>query len=171
MTWNAGADISGEGDFINAKIRLLANDGRGLINLHFITIPTGGPPACADLTINVSPISDNDFLDSWLWLVATGDPAILFSNGQVMGNGGAFNGLLLAQGVTTTADGRSFLYDRLMVREATQVEVDCVKEAITPGIVSQFTPIARFGNRPELVNEFGFDTGSTVAGFWVVMTP
>lgn len=172
VAWDAGIDLAGQGDFIQAQIQIMAQDNRiGLIPLHFISIPSAGPPGCADLTINVSPISSSEMLDAWFWLIGSADTAISFDSGQVTGVGAPFDGLLLAQGTTTFPDGRAFLFDRMQVREASQSEVDCVKEATTPGIVNQFTPANRFGNHPAWVNELGFDTGDSSPGFWVVPLP
>ena len=174
-TWDAGVDLAGLGDFINAKIRVMAQDDRmGLMDLHFITIPQSvcsDTEVGGDLMINVSPIDTEEMLDAWFWLIATNDSAITFSSGQVLGVGGNFDGLLLAENTMTTPDGRAFLFERMLAREANAAEVTCAKEATTPGLVNQFAPANRFGNRPELVNEFGFDTGTSVSGYWVVPTP
>ena len=146
----------------------------GLMDLHFITVPQSvcsNAQIGGDLLINIAPIDSEEMLDAWFWLIATNDSAISFSGGLVSGVGGNFNTLLLAQGTTTTPEGRGFLFERMLVREALAAEVTCAKEATTPGLVNQFAPANRFGNRPELVNEFGFDTGTSVSGFWVVPTP
>ena len=76
-----------------------------------------------------------------------------------------------AQGTTTTASGRTYLLNLLNLREASTVEVQRAKEAGTPGGVNLFDPVLQLqpGNRPEKVNEYGFDTGAT-EGFWVVPT-
>lgn len=52
LTWNAAADWAT--NFANAQIEILANDGRGMLDFHFITIPvpTNQPP----LTISRFPV-------------------------------------------------------------------------------------------------------------------
>jgi sugar lactone lactonase YvrE len=69
----------------------------------------------------------------------------------------------------TTAAGRSFLFDKMNLREATTAEVTRAKEAATPGSTNAFTPDFQVGpgERPVKVNEYGFDTGAT-SGYWVV---
>jgi hypothetical protein len=71
----------------------------------------------------------------------------------------------------TTAAGRAYLLNLLNLREASPAEVARAKEAGTPGGVNLFDPVLQLqpGNRPEKVNEYGFDTGAS-EGFWVVPT-
>ena len=71
----------------------------------------------------------------------------------------------------TTAAGRAYLLNLLNLREASPAEVERAKEAGTPGGVNLFDPVLQLqpGNRPEKVNEYGFDTGAS-EGFWVVPT-
>ena len=78
---------------------------------------------------------------------------------------------LCAYDSTTTGSGRAYLLNLLNLREASTAEVQRAKEAGTPGGINLFDPVLQIqpGNRPEKVNEYGFDTGAN-EGFWVVPT-
>jgi hypothetical protein len=118
ITWDASQAAT---NFASFKFRILANDGRGLLNLHFITVPAmGAQPA---LTLSSQGVEDPDLLFVWFWLVATGDPSISFANGTVTGVGGAYDQQVLASGSSTTAQGRAFIFQRLNVRAATADEI------------------------------------------------
>ena len=79
------------------------------------------------------------------------------------------SGLTLASGTTTTPLGRSYLLEKMNLREATTTEVTRAKEGSVAGSVNKFTPTFKVGpdERPVQVNEYGFDTANT-SGFWVV---
>lgn len=80
FTWDVARDWST--DFGEVQLEILAKDGRGLLNLDFIQIPVlDGNPL---LKISRSPLTDNDFLSVWYWLIATGDPGVRFVNGAVV---------------------------------------------------------------------------------------
>ncbi len=171
--WSAEADLPGDMDFLDVSIAVLAQDsGRGLIGLHQLVIPQSVCPdtvAGGDLVITATPVDDMRLLDAWFWLVAKNDPGITFSNGEIRDAGTA---ALLASGTTTTEDGRTFLYARVGMREALPGEIECAREATTPGLVNQFVPEVRFGDKPATVNELGFDTGTyTDARFLVMQSP
>ena len=78
-------------------------------------------------------------------------------------------GMTLARNLATTSEGRVFLLDQMGLREATSEEVTQAKEGSISGTVNQFTPTFRVGpdERPNRVNEYGFDSASS-NGFWVV---
>jgi len=77
-------------------------------------------------------------------------------------------GQALVQGAQTTSIGRAYLFDRMNLREASPQEVTRAKNGSVPGTTNQFTPTLQVGpgDRPNMVNEYGFDTGST-SGVWV----
>jgi hypothetical protein len=77
-------------------------------------------------------------------------------------------GLALAKESTTTGVGRGYLFDKMNLREATLEERTRAREGAISGAVNQFTPSFKVGpdERPNKVNEYGFDTGST-NGYWV----
>lgn len=77
-------------------------------------------------------------------------------------------GLSLAKGSATTSVGRGFLFDKMNLREATTEERNRAREGAISGAVNTFTPTFRVGpnDRPNKVNEYGFDTGTT-SGYWV----
>lgn len=172
LSWDMEADnISGLiSDFGNVQVVLTISDGRDLLDLHFLTIPevtTNNP----SFEINRSPVYDTDFLPIWLRLVAADDPGVVFSNRQVHGGpGSGFDGQLLATGVSTTPQGRSFLFQREGVREATADELRIAREASSPGDVKQWTPLRNPPPSGYKVNEFNFVT-SPSNGWWVVPTP
>lgn len=123
VTWNAAADWSVE--FGNVQIEVLAQDSRGLLPVHWITLPAqGSEPA---ITISQRGVTDTELLHLWYWLVATGDSGIALSNGQITGVGGAFAGQILADtsGASsfTTAEGRAYLYAKCGVRALTAAEI------------------------------------------------
>lgn len=162
LTWDSSVDLST--NFMTFDTLVLANDGRDLLDFHFITIPSNGPNP--ELTMNASPVTHPEFLSVWYWLIATEDPAVVHSGDTLHGVGGNYDGQLLAQGSETTPEGRDFIFDRLNVRVATAQEVQYVKEASTPGRVNQFEPRNRIGDRPRKINEWGFDTGDYSANEW-----
>ena len=73
ITWDARADV--KGDFEQVTVEILAKDARGLFNLDFIQIPSGGGQT--PLKISKTPLKDADFYAAWLWLLATGDPELI----------------------------------------------------------------------------------------------
>lgn len=165
LTWNAAADWST--NFVNAQVEVLANDGRGLMDFHFLTIPI--PTTLPPLIISQFPVNDGDFLNAWVWLIASGNTNVLLTNGNVKGLSGVYSGKMLtsANGTTTTADGRAFLFSLLNVRAATTDEYNRAK-----GSGIQWTPRLQLAGRPAKVNEFGFDTGAATANnYWVVPLP
>ena len=71
-------------------------------------------------------------------------------------------------GTFTSSSGRAYLFDKMNLREATQEEITRAKNGAISGTINQFTPALKVGpdERPNKVNEYGFDTGSTT-GVWV----
>jgi hypothetical protein len=168
ITWNIGADWTQGCGFMEMEI--LAKDRPGLVDVHYITIPSNG--SSPSLTISRSPLTHNDFLSCWYWLLATSNAAINLASGKVYGAGGAYDAKILAQGTNTTTDGRMFLYDCMGVREATSAEVSRVRIASTPGITNSWTPRFQIGpgELPKALNEYGFDTGNWGTSVWWVVS-
>ena len=83
-------------------------------------------------------------------------------------SGISISGQALVQGAQTTSIGRAYLFDKMNLREASPHEVTRAKNGSVPGTTNQFTPTLQVGpgDRPNKVNEYGFDTGST-SGVWV----
>jgi hypothetical protein len=76
VSWNVGADWSvGFGEL---EVAILAKDDRDLINLHFLTLPANDSNS-TELKINRSPITDNDMLNVWYWLLAKGETDFEFN--------------------------------------------------------------------------------------------
>jgi len=166
ISWEVGEDwYVNYGDI---RIAILAKDDRELLDIHWLHLPPVSPnPA---LTINRYPITENDLLNLWFWVIASGNTTVTLAGGQVTGVGGGYDGELLASDAGMTARGREFLFDMLGCREATAAELVQAREASTPGSVTQWTPRYTLPTGvPRKVNEFGFDSGSTDAhGWWVV---
>ena len=74
----------------------------------------------------------------------------------------------LASGTTTTAAGRTYIFDKMGYKEATSAEVLRAKYAGTPGTINQWDPKLRVGpdERPSKVNAYNFETSTD--GTWVV---
>lgn len=166
ISWNVAADW--QADYVNLKARVMANDGRGLIDIGFITLPAEGPDAA--LTISASPLTPEDFMPAWHWLLASGDASVNLSTGKVFGVGGGYDGQILAQETSTTDAGRAFLFDRLGVRESSAAERTRAR-AGSAGVTNQWTPRVTVGpeDRPRAVNEYGFDTGDWGSDAWWVV--
>lgn len=116
LTWNATTDWTTQ--FGEVQIEVLAKDQRDLLGIHWITVP-----GTTSFVASAKPVEDADLLSLWYWLIAKSDPAISLVSGSVKGVGGAYNGQTLANGTTTTAAGRQFLYERLGVRAITAGEL------------------------------------------------
>ncbi len=74
-----------------------------------------------------------------------------------------------ADGSSTTRAGREYILNKMNLREATTEEVQSAREGAISGSVNQFAPSFQVGpnERPQRVNEYGFDTYTT-NGVWVV---
>jgi hypothetical protein len=168
LSWDLSADNirSVIPDYSDIKVAVMARDRReGLLDLHWLEIPAmnGNAP----LTINRVPLQTSDFLAVWFWMIASGEPAVSLTPSGVYGAGGDHNGLLLAEGTNTTADGRAFLFQRMNVREASAQEIQLAREAGTPGIVQQWSPLRTPPPADSKVNAIAFVTAPT-NGWWVV---
>lgn len=167
LVWDAAADLGTSQPTLRGRAMVMARNNGQLLDLHFVTVPAGVPNAGDPaLPISSIPVQDAELLGLWFWLLASNDPAVSITNGEVRGVGGAFAGQLLASGTSTTAAGRAFLWQRLGVREATAAEVTRARTGTTPG-VQQYEPLKRVGTNPIKVNEIGVDTGVTT-GTWLV---
>ncbi len=152
ITWNAGADW--KVSFGDLRFEILANDGRGMVDFHFITIPSNG--ANPELDIEQFPMREADFQTSWYALIASRTSEVDFRSNRVYGTRGAYSNKLLAASSGTTDDGRSFLFERFRVRAATTAEVAWAR-AGTSGLTNQWSP--RYTTDPRTkVNEYGFDS-------------
>lgn len=171
LSWDMVADgVSAKlPQYGNVRVSVMVKDSHGLLDFHFLHIPAIGTNAA--FTIDRTPLRGSDLLPLWFWFLAAGDASVRLSGGQVLGVGGAYDGLTLAQGTNTTAEGRAFLFERLNVREATANELRLAREASTPGQVAQWTPRRDPPPAGSKVNAFNFVTSPT-NGWWVVpLTP
>ena len=171
LTWNAGSDWNV--DFGTLRVMALARDSRShWFDVHLVEIPADGDrPA---VTISRNPLLESDFLTQFLWLVAKKDPSVKLIDGVLFGTTGADNGVILANGTSSTPAGREFLLKRDGLRVATSVEVVRAREGATPGFEVRLDPPLRMfrptGVFPDQINEFGVESGSVPApgGVYVV---
>ena len=124
FTWNMGADWSI--DFAQIQVEVLAKDNRNLMGFHWITVPSDGVnPA---FQVSSAPVPESELLSVWYWLIATHHCGLTFTSGTVTGQGGDFDGQLLASsdpnyGSSTTLAGRFFAYSQMNVRAITPSEI------------------------------------------------
>lgn len=171
LTWNAGSDWNV--DFGTLRVMALARDSRShWFDVHLVEIPADGDrPA---VTISRNPLLESDFLTQFLWLVAKKDPSVKLIDGVLFGTTGADNGVILANGTSSTPAGREFLLKRDGLRVATSAEVVRAREGATPGFEVRLDPPLRMfrptGVFPDKINEFGVESGSVPApgGVYVV---
>jgi hypothetical protein len=176
VTWNAGADwATALGDF---QVAALARDSRqNLLDIHYLDLPADrgvGP-----LRISRCPLIESDYMQVWWWLLATHDTGIrLEPAGKIFGVGGSYDNVLLCDGSATPAtkpEGRSYIFAKMGVREATTAEVTWAKEGAGTSPPLQNTPARPMGGRPLKLNEYGFDTGDWTAASlnarWVIVQP
>lgn len=169
LTWNAGADWSI--NLGNYRVAVMAQDSRtNLLDIHYLLLRAErGMP---ELKISRSPLHPTDFMQVWWWLLATNDTGITLTSNRLYGAGGAHDGKLLHAAGTNTPDGRTYIYEKMRVREATSEEVQWAKQATMPAgsSLNVWPPTRSVGGRPAKVNEYGFDTGSwdTNTCKWVV---
>jgi len=127
LTWNMAADWSV--DYSQVQIEVLAKDSRNLLGFQWITVPaSNGNPA---IQVCSKSISDSALLDLWFYLLATHQPGISLSNGTITGNADPYNGVVLAitsgtypnDASSTTAAGRTYLYNLLGVQAITPAQI------------------------------------------------
>ncbi len=108
----------------------LARDSRShWFDLHLVEIPADGVRSA--VTISRNPLQESDFLAGFLWLVAKQDSSVELIDGVLFGTIGADDGVILANGSTSTAAGREFLLKRDGLRIATAAEVTRAREGTT----------------------------------------
>lgn len=171
VTWDAGADWNV--DFGTLRVMALARDSRSRwFDVHLVEIPADGTrPAVA---ISRNPLRESDFLAQFLWLVARKDPSVRLEGGVLFGTTGADDGVILANGATSTAAGREFLLKRDGLRTATTAEVTRAREGATPGFEVKLDPPLQMtrntpaGSFPNKINEFGVESGSIGTAWYVV---
>jgi DNA-binding beta-propeller fold protein YncE len=170
LSWDMGADgvTNKIAQWGNLKVSLMAKDQRGLLDLHFLSIPAIGTNAT--FKISRDALQDTDLLPLLFWWLSAGDTNLALNAGQVVGVGGAFDGQLLAAGTNTTAAGRSNIFSRLNLRVATATELQVAREGTTPGTVLQWTPRREPPATGSKVNALNFVTSPT-NGWWVVPLP
>lgn len=166
VTWNAAADWNTS--LGNFRVAILAKDRRqGLLDIHYLRLPADrGMP---ELKISRSPLIANDFMQVWWWLLAINDPTVRLTDGKIYAVGGTYDVQMLCDSVGTSDIGRSFIYQKMAVREATVAEVSWAKQGSLSGGTNQWDAVLTVGGHPLKVNEYGFDTGNWGANAWWVV--
>lgn len=128
VVWNMSADWSV--DYANIRVEALANDGRALRGIHWISVPAwNGQPV---IQVSYDPFHNDHALDLWFWLLATSSevritPIQNNNTRQIIGTGGAYNNRLLAQNAagiySVTQAGRQFIARKLGARPITTAEL------------------------------------------------
>jgi hypothetical protein len=174
VTWNAGGDWNV--DFGTLRVMALARDSRShWFDVHLVEIPADGTRPAVNISRNT--LREEDFLAQFLWLVATKDSSVRLVDGVLFGTTGTDNGVILANGTTSTAAGRTFLLNRDGLRIATTAEVTRAREGATPGFEVKLDPplqmrrTAPSGTFPDKINEFGIESGSIGTSWYVVRPP
>jgi hypothetical protein len=121
LVWNAAADWSE--DFGQIKIEVLAKDTRGLLGMHWITIPANGDDP--ELVVGKTPVGPDDLFSVCYWLIAGGDPRVILENGTLKATGGTYAGQVIYTDSTLfSTAGRNFiLRDILGMRPITTEEI------------------------------------------------
>ncbi len=171
VTWDAGTDWNV--DFGTLRVMALARDSRShWFDVHLVEIPADGVrPA---VTISRVPLRQDDFLAQFLWLVAKKDSSVELIDGVLFGTTGEDDGVILANGSTPTAAGRTFLLKRDGLRIATAAEITRAREGATPGFEVTLDPPLQMhrnhpaGSFPNKINEFGVESGSIGTAWYVV---
>ena len=121
LVWNAAADWTA--DFGQLKVEILAKDTRGLLGMHWITIPANGDDP--ELVVGKNPVEPDDLTSVCFWLIAGNDPRVILEEGDLKATGGAYTGQVIYSDSTgfSTA-GRNFLLrDILGMRPITNEEI------------------------------------------------
>lgn len=177
VTWDAGGDWNV--DFGTLRVMALARDSRShWFDTHLVEIPADG--ARPAVTISRNPLREEDFLVQCFWLVARKDPSVRLVDGVLFGTSGADDGVILANGSTTTPAGKAFLLKRDGLRIATTEEITRAREGATPGFTVQLDPPLQMtrtspsGTFPNKINEFGIESapsGTAGTNYWYVVRP
>jgi hypothetical protein len=177
VTWDAGGDWNV--DFGTLRVMALARDSRShWFDTHLVEIPADG--ARPAVTISRNPLREEDFLAQCFWLVARKDPSVRLVDGVLFGTSGAEDGVILANGSTTTPAGKAFLLKRDGLRIATTEEITRAREGATPGFTVQLDPPLQMrrtspsGTFPNKINEFGIESspsGTAGTNYWYVVRP
>jgi hypothetical protein len=161
VTWDAGVDWGAA--FGDISFDVYANDGRPVLGFHMLTLPLPS----GDLTISRSPVNDLEIKEALYYLWATGQ-GIRLDNGQLVGQGGLFEGVLLGTPEAPVTDtSRAMLFYQLGLQQATEAQVNAARQSFDADTVYTFTPKnpiqgdLLYGNSlPKSVNELGFNTNN-----------
>ena len=165
VTWDAGVDWGAA--FGDVSFDVYANDGRPVLGFHMLTLPLPS----GDLTISRSPVNDLEIKEALYYLWATGQ-GIRLDNGQLVGQGGVFEGVPLGTPeAPVTETSRAMLFYLLGLQEASDEQVDAAREGFDANTEYQFTSknpirgdLLNGNSLPMYVNELGFDSVDTDDG-------
>ncbi len=109
VTWDPSVDTTT--NVLDVAISVLANDGSQEIGLHWLTLP--GEGRAPDLTINRSPITEDEILPAYFWWIASEHPGLVLVNGVVKADGGTYDDQTLLDGTGIKAAGVGFAFEQL----------------------------------------------------------
>ena len=165
VSWNVKGDWAEQTGTL--KFEVLCRDARRVnspVDLHFLELPL----ADGNMTISRSPIKDSDFETHYKFMLATGSSQVVLSNGKLTDENGIE---LITDAWEGTPHGRARFIDSVGHRWAKTSEIAAARDASTPGIANQWSayrPVLP-RNLPNMVNEYGFDTGNHgIRAWWVV---
>ena len=172
VTWDAGVDWGAA--FGDVSFDVYANDGRPVLGFHMLTLPLPS----GDLTISRSPVNDLEIKEALYYLWATGQ-GIRLDNGQLVGQGGIFEGVTLGTPEAPVTDNSTdMLFYLLGLEEASEAQVNAAREGFDANTEYEFAPknpirgdllesfngytgsvgYFSFDSLPYAVNELGFDS-------------
>ncbi|MGB0409547.1 MAG: BACON domain-containing protein [Opitutales bacterium] len=171
VTWDAGVDWGAA--YGDVSFDIYVNDGRPLLGFHMLTLPLPD----GDLTISRSPVNDLEFKEALDYLWATGQGLRLDADGQLVGQGDLFEGVLLGSpDEPVTEASRSLVLHQLGLQEASAAQVEAARNGFDADTVYQFEPkhpirgdLLNYSQLPSYVNELGFDSVSTSSSAWWVV--
>ncbi len=166
VSWNVKGDWNQQTGTLNFEV--FCQDSRrasqGPVDLHFLDLPLED----GNLSISRSPIKDSDIRNYFKYLLSVGTSGVTVSNNSITdGNGTTY----LDSNFNATTAGKDLFIQAAGHRWAKMGELSLANEASTAGSTNKWTstrPVLP-RNLPNMVNEYGFDTGAHGARAWWVV--
>jgi hypothetical protein len=119
LTWDVRADWNI--DLANVKFEVLCRDNRGLLPFDWITIPAaGGQPA---LTISKNAPTDAQVLDALFWQYAAVDPALILTNGVLLGSSNSgFGAVSIVNGANLQPCAPAYIFKQMNLDPASYTD-------------------------------------------------
>ena len=132
LTWDVAADWNI--DLGQVQFEVLAQDGRGLLSFDWLTIPAAaGKPV---MTLSSNSAADQEVIDAFFWLFATGDSGLTLANGVVKGSAqaGVFSGVPLVSGSGLQSYAPPYLFKKMNLDLAGSSEVYHASDTARAGL-------------------------------------